>query len=157
MLRSQSADRQPSRRDAFQAVALATLIFLIAIAGTTALLWRASDIWAATNGHGTPGTWTATHQDTGSEMIRWYGDFKPADGGPVRHNVPTEGYVDPDHGKGTVPAAYRSGTAYALPGSAQWLALALIATMPLAIAAFMTRLVVEQWRQWRQPRPSFGV
>jgi hypothetical protein len=132
------------------------VLLLIAIAGTIALLWRAGDIWAATHGHGTAGTWTATRQDNDSKMIRWYGDFRPADGGPVRHNVPMEGYVDPDHGNGTVPAAYRSGTAYALPGSAQWLALTLIATMPLAIAAFMAWLVIEQWRRVSPAGPRSG-
>jgi hypothetical protein len=152
MLNSQTAERRPSWRGPLRAAALATALFLIASAGTIALLWRASDIWAATHGHGTRGTWTATRQDTGSKMIRWYGDFHPADGGPVRHNVPMEGHVDPDHGKGTVRSAYRSGTAYALPGSAQWLALALVAMMPLAIAAFMAWLVIEQW----QHRPRRG-
>jgi hypothetical protein len=157
MLNSQTADRRPSRRGALRAVALSTVLFLVAIAGTIALLWRASDIWAAGHGHGTPGTWTATHQDNESKMIRWYGDFNPAGGGPVRHDVPMEGYVDPVHGKGTVPATYRSGTAYALDGSAQWLALALIATLPFALAAFMARLVIEEWRQWRRPRQILGV
>ena len=155
MLNGKTAAGRPSWWRPLQAAAVFSVMFLIAIAGTIALLWRASDIWAATHGHGTPGTWTATRQDTESRMIRWYGDFIPAGGGPVRHNVPLEGYVDPDHGNGTVPAAYRSGTAYRLPGSAQWLALTFIATGPIAMAAFMAWLVIEQWRQWR--RPTYGL
>jgi hypothetical protein len=115
--------RTDALREALNQTAVFGAISLVAIAGTIALLWRASDIWAATHGYGTPGTWTATHQDPGSRsMVRWYGDFTPYRDGPVRHDVPMEGYVDPVHGRGTVAAVYRSGTAYSVPGSGQWLA-----------------------------------
>jgi hypothetical protein len=89
-------------------------------------------------------------------LIRWYGEFALDGGGPVRHDVPMEGAVDPGHGRGTVAAVYRSGTAYALPGSGQWLALALVAVLPLAAAVFVAWLVIQVWRRPRRGLAASG-
>lgn len=145
--------RMLSWREAFKQTAVFAALALFAIAGTIALLWRASDIWAATHGHGTHGTWTATRSESGFRTFtRWYGDFAPDGGGPVRHDVPMEGPVDPGHAKKTVAAVYRSGTAYSLPGSAQWLALTLVAALPLGMAALMLWLAIQVWRRPRASR-----
>jgi hypothetical protein len=142
--------RRPSSRALFQQTAAYTVMFLVALAGTVGLLWRAGDIWAATHGHGTPGTWTATYKDTGGNFIQWYGDFAPQSGGPIKPHVPMEGFVD---GKEPVRAVYRSGTAYKVPGTGQWLALTLIATLPLIMAAFMAWCAIEPWRPRRRRLP----
>lgn len=133
-------------REALKQTAVFGAMSLVAIAGTIVLLWRASDIWAATHGYGTRGTWTATRDAGSGSLIRWYGDFTPDGGGPVRHEVPMEGAVDPGHGKRIVAAVYRSGMAHSLPGSGQWLALTLIALLPLAGGALMVWLVIQVWR-----------
>jgi hypothetical protein len=146
-----------STREALKQTAVFGALALVAIAGTIALLWQASDIWAATHGYGTRGTWTATRDGGDHSLIRWYGDFTPDGGGPVRHEVPMEGAVDPGHGKGTVAAVYRSGTAYRLPGSGQWLALTLVALVPLAAGAGMVWLVIQVIQAWRRPRRRLAI
>lgn len=138
MLEGQTTEYRRLRRDAVQQVALYSLVFLLAVAGAIALLWRASDIWAATHGHGTPGTWTATGRDTGFPMVAARSDTTCRWKATLTHTTERE--------------RYRSGTAYALPGSAQWLALTLVALLPLALAAFTMRLVSQVVKQSRRSR-----
>lgn len=139
-----------SWREVLKQTAVFSALSVVAIAGTIALLWRASDSWAATHGYGTPGRWTATRDAGGRSLVHWYGDFVPDDGGPVRHDVPMDGPVDPAHGTRTVTAVYRAGTAYLTPGTGQWLPLALVATVPLTAAVSMVWLITRIWR--RRPR-----
>ncbi len=130
--------------------ALQLVVVAVMLALGAALLWRAADIWAATHGHGTPGTWTSTRESMGGRTITWYGDFAPDGGGPTRRDVRMEGHVDVDRAHQPLRATYRSGTAYALPGSGQWLALGLVAPVPLAFAVFAAWLFVHDLRRRRR-------
>jgi hypothetical protein len=60
---------------------------VIAIAG---LIFGAFDLvpaWQAKAGNGTPGTFTALHEECGRRSCTWYGDFATTEGGRQRTDV----------------------------------------------------------------------
>jgi hypothetical protein len=63
------------------------VLFAALVGITVMLLHQAYGRWAPTHGHGILGTWTASREERGYKYTDWFGDFTPADGGPVRHEV----------------------------------------------------------------------
>jgi len=84
----------------------ALLVIFAALVGIAAvLLHRAYEMWAPTHGRAIAGTWTETREEHWHKHSAWFGDFTPARGGPVRHEVPLIRSVPDLHVGRSIPAA----------------------------------------------------
>jgi hypothetical protein len=139
-----------SRREAVTDVTILVLAFLFFSFVAVMLVRQAGNAWLATHGHGVPGTWTATNSESGAKRIDWYGDFTSAGGGPTRHRVPLDNnFVQLRVGQslqvrvqGTDP-----GHAFATSQTWEWLPLALIAAVSVALAVIPPWLLIHHLRR----------
>lgn len=128
---------------------------VIAVAG---LMFGAFDLvpaWQAKAGKGTPGTFTAVHEECGRRSCSWDGDFAATEGGGRRADVIL--YDEPDGlGAGDAVPARDTGArngVFAAAGGSTWL---LVTGFVLAgvLAAVAWVVVVARWvSRRRAPGP----
>ncbi|MEV7805378.1 hypothetical protein AB0O28_20760 [Microbispora sp. NPDC088329] len=128
---------------------------VIAVGG---LIFGAFDLvpaWQAKAGNGTPGAFTAMHQECGRRNCTWHGDFATSEGGVQRTGVIL--YDEPDglsEGK-TVPArdtGARNGVFSAAGGSTWLLLTGFVAAGAVAGVAWI--VIVARSIRRRRPAPE---
>ena len=127
------------------------LVFVVLAAITAVLLYQAYARWAPPHGHGIVGTWTASREVRGAKFATWFGDFAPADGGPVRHDVRLTSSVSGLKVGRSIPAATLDGHADAMSREdrSSWVPLALLGAV-FAMGAGSTAWLAVNDRPGRQ-------